>query len=82
MYKSHSDIKELFDRKYVHISLVAIANRNLGTGNFNNKRPTFPEPLFLERYYKKGDHSQKHPKRKGLSRLDSINTTWILPVFP
>lgn len=53
MYKSHSDIKELFDTKYVHISLVTIANRNLVTRNLSNKRPIFPEPLFLERYYKK-----------------------------
>lgn len=53
MHKSHSDIKELFDRKYVHISLVTIANRNLGTRNLSNKRSTFTEPLFLERYYKK-----------------------------
>lgn len=44
MYKSHSDIKELFDRKYVHISLVTIANRNLVTRNLSNKRPIFPEP--------------------------------------
>lgn len=68
MYKSHSDIKELFDRKYVHISLVTIANRNLVTRNLSNKRPIFPEPLFLERCYKKGGQRQKYPKRTGLSR--------------
>lgn len=82
MHKSHSDIKELFDRKYVHISLVTIANRNLGTRNLSNKRSTFTEPLFLERYYKKGGQRQKYPNRTELSRPGNINTAWVLPVFP